>query len=167
MSMWNPTWRSEADHIAGAHGWKVIEQSSGQLAFVTADGKTTSPLIFTGNEGDVSAAIGRAASAMKLQAGLQNATAVVAGAATITKAIQDGKAKMSLAEKMAMLAARSQAVPKALEARADALLPRLDALEKTGEASFSGLESVIVDAEKGVAAAEAAMRLLSNGPLSA
>lgn len=72
---------------------------------------------------------------------------------------------MSLAEKMATLAARSQAVPKALEARADALLSRLDSLEAKGVPVFDGLDGVLSDAEKGVAEAEGAMRQLSNAPL--
>lgn len=72
---------------------------------------------------------------------------------------------MSLAEKMATLAARSQAVPKALETRADALLSRLDSLEAKGVPVFDGLDGVLSDAEKGVAEAESAMRQLSNGPL--
>lgn len=166
MSMWNPIWRTDAEHIAQANGWKLIEQTDGRLAFQTIDAAATSPILFTGNEEDVRPAIRRAAAALKLQMGLQSGTAVVAGAATITKAIQDGKV-MSLAEKMAMLAARSQAVPRALEARADALLPRLDALEAKGGPVFDGLEAVMADAEKGVAAAESAMRLLTNGgPLS-
>ena len=162
MSMWNPVWRTDAEHVAVANGWKLTEQADGRLAFQTADLKTTTAILFTGNEQDVPAAISRAAAAQKLQAGIQNATAVVAGAAVVTRAIQDGK-RMSLSEKMATLAARSQAVPKALEARADALLPRLDALEAKGHPAFDGLESVVADAEKGVAAAETAMRLLTNG----
>ena len=162
MSMWNPVWRTDAEHVAQANGWKLIEQADGRLAFQTIDTKTTTAILFTGNEQDVPAAISRAAAAMNLQGGIQNATGVVSSAATVTKAIQDGK-RMSLAEKMAILAARSQAVPKALEARADALLPRLDALEANGGPVFDGLESVVADAEKGVAAAESAMRLITNG----
>lgn len=70
---------------------------------------------------------------------------------------------MGLAEKMGTLATRMQAVPAALGARADAVLTRLDALEASGTATFSGLEQVVADAEAGVSAAEHAMRQLTNG----
>jgi hypothetical protein len=94
---------------------------------------------------------------------LKNTTDRIAAAVPIAKAIIDGRKAMGLAEKMGRLAERMQSVPKALEAHADALLPRLDALEAKGAPTFEGLASVIADAEKGVAAAEAAMRLLTNG----
>lgn len=75
---------------------------------------------------------------------------------------------MGLAEKMATLASRSKAVPAAIEARVDKLLPRLDALEANGNLHLGGLETMVADAETGVAAAEAALRQLTNGgpPLS-
>lgn len=187
---WKPHWFDQAQTVALGHGWKVIEQSDGRLAFQSATAQ--SPIIFTGNEPDAPAAISRAAALMTsgaaiptgdpisgldaalkdktaqlaLQANLEHKTNQIAAAVPIVKAIVDGKKAMSFAEKMATLAARSQAVPKALEARADALLPRLDALEAKGKPVFDGLESVIADAEKGVAVAESAMRQLSNGPLS-
>lgn len=89
----------------------------------------------------------------------------IAAAIPIAKAIVSGRKIMGLAEKMGMLAERMQSVPKALEARADALLPRLDALESKGHPVFDGLDRVLADAEKGVAAAEDAVRQLGNFPL--
>lgn len=165
--MWNPPWRAEAEKTAQANGWALIEQADGRLAFETRDAATRSTIIFTGNEADVSDAIARAASALNLQAGLKGSTAKIAAAVPIAKAIIDGKRAMSLSEKMGTLAVRAKAVPLALEARADALLPRLDALEKTGGAAFAGLEAIAADAEAGVSAAEGALRQLTNGgPLS-
>lgn len=103
-----------------------------------------------------------------LATSLARASDVIAAAVPVAKAIVDGKKAMSLADKMATLAARSQAVPKALEARADALLPRLATLEKSGAVAFGALDAIVADAEKGVASAEAAVRALTNGgpPLS-
>ncbi len=97
---------------------------------------------------------------------LARGTERIAAAIPIAKAIISGRKAMGLAEKMGMLAERMQSVPKALEARADALLPRLDALESKGHPVFDGLYQVLADAEKGVAAAEDAMRQLGNFPLA-
>ena len=90
------------------------------------------------------------------------------GANDMLRGLPPAQAARNLDLIMATLAQRAQSVPKALEAKADALLPRLDALEASGGAAFEGLANVVADAEEGVAAAEAAMRLLTNGaPLSA
>lgn len=98
---------------------------------------------------------------------LDRAADRIAAATVVARAIVEGR-RMSLADKMARLAERSQAVPAAIEARVDKLLPRLDALEASGNTHVGGLEAVVTDAEKGVAAAEQAMRKLTNGgpPLS-
>lgn len=186
---WKPHWFDQAQTVGLGHGWKVIEQQDGRLAFQSATAQ--SPIMFTGNEADVPGAISRAAALMtsgaaipaddpisgldaalkdktaqlSLQANLAHKTNQIAAAVPIAHAIVNGNKAMSLADKMATLAARSQAVPKALETRADALLSRLDALEATSGPVFTGLEGVMGDAERGVAAAESAMRQLSNGPL--
>jgi hypothetical protein len=112
---------------------------------------------------DAAKTVDAKAEAPAFDAVLRNATARISAAVPIAKAIVDGRKAMGLAEKMGRLAERMHSVPKALEAHADALLPRLDALEAKGAPTFEGLAAVIADAEKGVAAAEAAMRLLTNG----
>ena len=165
---WHPKWHGLAAAEAQAHGWALIEQADGKLAFVSSDGKTKAPIISTGNDEGAPEAIRLASNAMQLQSSLTKATDRITAAVPIARAIVDGRKAMGLAEKMATLAQRAQSVPKALEAKADALLPRLDALEASGGAAFEGLANVVADAEEGVAAAEAAMRLLTNGaPLSA
>ena len=89
----------------------------------------------------------------------------IASARVIARALVEGKKRMGLAEKAANFAARAQAVPKAFEARLDALSPRLDAIEKNGHASLDGIEAAVAEAEKAVATAESVARVMSNNPL--
>lgn len=172
---WQPTWFEAARKMADRNGWVLSDQPDGRLAFASADGARSESIISTGNDVDALRAINDAAAAMRagapapvdptsgLSAALKQQTARISAAVPIAKAIVEGRKAMALSDKMALLAERMQSVPKALEARADALLPRLDALEAKAPATFDALAAVVADAEKGVAAAEAAMRLLTNG----
>jgi hypothetical protein len=175
---WQPRWYKTALASAAANGWTLIEQPDGRLAFASATRRE--PIVSTGNDEDAPHAIAEAVASMNgmtlpapdplagLGSVLKDRTNRISSAVPIAKAIIDGRKAMGLASKMALLADRVKSVPAALEAKADALLPRLDALEARGAPAFDDLTAVILDAEKGVAAAEAAMRLLTNGgpPLS-
>lgn len=72
--------------------------------------------------------------------------------------------------KLAQIAQRAPQVVKELEARADKLGPRLDALEKRGNATFDKWEGHLGEQEAAISEAENAINQLSNGapgPLSA
>jgi hypothetical protein len=175
---WRPRWFDAALAAANENGWRLADQPDGRLAFVFLNRVVR--IESTGNDEDVPRAIAAAVAAMKgaalpapdplagLGSALKDTADRISSAVPIAKAIIDGRKAMGLASKMALLADRVKSVPAALEAKADALLPRLDALEARGAPAFDDLTAVILDAEKGVAAAEAAMRLLTNGgpPLS-
>jgi hypothetical protein len=186
---WQPRWYKTALAAAAANGWNLVEQPNGRLAFsdlkpwadrLAFSSERVSPIESTGNDDDAPRAIAAAVAAMKgaavpasdpiagIDTAIKQGTDRISSAVPIAKAIIDGRKAMGLASKMALLADRVKSVPAALEAKADALLPRLDALEARGAPAFDDLAAVILDAEKGVAAAEAAMRLLTNGgpPLS-
>lgn len=172
---WYPAWYKTAEEVAKRKDWILSELPDGRLRFAARDGSRAEPIISTGNDDDVPRAIAAAVAAMEsgaipasdpiagIDAAIKQGTDRISSAIPIAKAIIDGRKAMGLADKMAMLAERMHSVPKALEARADALLPRLDALEAKSAPTFDGLDAVLADAEKGVAAAEAAMRLLTNG----
>jgi hypothetical protein len=101
----------------------------------------------------------------KLTADIANGADRIASATVIATALVEGKARMALAEKSKRLADRAHAVPKVLEARIDAALVRLDAVEKAGGAAMDGLEAHIGDSEAAIAATEDVVRQISNSPL--
>lgn len=72
-----------------------------------------------------------------------------------------------LADKLARASGAAQRVTATIEARADALLAREQDIDRRTDEVFAPHEGILIDAEKGLDAAENALRLLSNDPLSA
>ena len=143
-------------------GLGQVLEVTGQHADGTAFKQISAP--FTNDPVQRAASFAREIiSGRKLINDIANGADRIASATVIAKAIVDGRKRMSLAAKFSTLADRAKAVPKALEARADSLLPRLDAVEKRGHAAFDGLEAVVKDAEAAADATEGALRMLSNG----
>jgi len=98
-----------------------------------------------------------------LTTSLDRATDRIRSARVIATALNEGSKAMALVDKFRTIAARSHAIPKALEARADALAARLDAVETRGDQAFKGHEYFLAGVESGVAAAEDALSQLTNG----
>lgn len=96
-------------------------------------------------------------------ASLDNATDRIKSATTIARALNEGSKAMALVDKFRTIAARSHAIPKRLEERADALAARLDTVEARGDQAFKGHEDFLTGVESGVAAAEDALAQLTNG----
>lgn len=71
--------------------------------------------------------------------------------------------KMALADKFALLAARSKSVPAALSDMADKVLGDFDGVEKEGDAAFAALDTIITDAKAAVSVAKDAVNQLTNG----
>ncbi len=96
-------------------------------------------------------------------ASIERATEIVRSQRIITTALIEGRKAMSLQDKMRTLADRARQVPRDLEALADNLNPRLDAVETRGNAAFSTLHTIVSGVEDGVKAAEDAVNQLTNG----
>lgn len=139
--------------VPGAHQWSVGAKSPLRLPPGTYRIETV--------KGSVSHTVSSAAVAA-LEATLPGATATIASAAVIAKAIQDGKAAMSLHDKFARLADRAKTVPAAFAERGDKALARLDAVEARGGAALDKLDAVVADAEQAAAVTEDAVNQLTN-----
>lgn len=70
-----------------------------------------------------------------------------------------------LSEKLAKAAGVAKRQTDKIEARADALIAREADIEKRTDQAFSPHEGILSDAEKGLDAVEAQLRLMSNAPL--
>ena len=70
---------------------------------------------------------------------------------------------MSLQDKMKALAAKAKKLPADIEAQADKLTARIDAVDTRAVDSFGKLGDVLTDAESAVSATEDAVNQLSNG----
>ena len=70
---------------------------------------------------------------------------------------------MALHEKLKALAAKAKKLPADIEAQADALAARIDAVDTRAVNSFGRLRDVLDDADAAVAATEDAVNQLSNG----
>lgn len=70
-----------------------------------------------------------------------------------------------LSEKLAKAAGVAKRQTDKIEARADALIAREADIEKRTDAAFVPHETILGDAERGLDAVEAQLRLLSNDPL--
>jgi hypothetical protein len=89
---------------------------------------------------------------------------IARGASTkLDQSLKDGIARMSLADKMRLIADKSKTVPAKLLVRADRVLARYDALDLGSEATFSGLEGDLDSHEAGLKELEAAHAELLRG----
>jgi len=70
---------------------------------------------------------------------------------------------MSLQDKLRALAAKAKKLPADIEANADALAARIDAVDTRAVNSFGKLASVMDDADAAVSATEDAVNQLTNG----
>lgn len=68
-----------------------------------------------------------------------------------------------LSEKLAKAAGVAQRQTVKIEARADSLIAREEAIEAKTHQAFAPHEAILNDAEKGLDEVEASLRLLSNG----
>lgn len=73
------------------------------------------------------------------------------------------KHPMSLQDKLRALAAKAKKLPADIEANADALAARIDAVDTRAVNSFGKLASVMDDADAAVSATEDAVNQLTNG----
>lgn len=145
-------------HEAG----RQIIDASGWHADGTPFSETSDP--FTGDPVAQAAGMARAIVAgRRLTDEIARGADRIASATVIARALVEGR--MSLSDKLKLMTERAHGVPKALEARADAVMARLDAVEKTGAAAFDGIEAHVGDAEAAAASAESAVRALTNSPL--
>jgi hypothetical protein len=76
-----------------------------------------------------------------------------------------GRQMDRLKEKLAKAAGVAQRQTTKIEARADALIAREDAIEQRTHAVFEPHERIVGDAEKGLDAVERALGQMSNAPL--
>lgn len=97
-----------------------------------------------------------------LSGALTKATDIVRSARIIQTALIQGR-KMALADKFALLAARSKSVPAALSDMADKVLGDFDGVEQEGNAAFAALDTIITDAKAAVSVAKDAVNQLNNG----
>ena len=70
-----------------------------------------------------------------------------------------------LEEKLLEASGAAKRITDTIEARADALIAREASLDRRTDEVFMPHENILQDAEKGLDAAEAALRLLNNDPL--
>lgn len=99
-------------------------------------------------------------------------TAAVSGLAdriaeyrVVRKFIKEGAQMSRLTEKLQMARGVVGRQTAKIEARADDLIAREEAIEAQTEQAFSGHESILSDAERGLDALERQLALLSNDPL--
>ena len=81
----------------------------------------------------------------------------------LTEALLEMEMSTRLAEKLTKASGVAKRITETIEARADALIARETAIDRRTEDVFRPHEDVLGDAERGLDAAEAALRLLSNG----
>ncbi len=102
-----------------------------------------------------------------LEQTLPRATEIVKTGATIAKALNEGKAAMSLVDKMRGLADDAKKIPQQLSDRVDQVGARLANAAKRGHGALDGIEGIAADAEAAAQATEDAVNQLTNGgPLS-
>ena len=81
----------------------------------------------------------------------------------VTRHKPAAKKQMALHEKLKALAAKAKKLPADIEANADALAARIDAVDTRAVNSFGALAGVMEDADAAIAATEDAVNQLSNG----